>query len=182
MKKYRTQIPKTKPKKVKTKYPIQPMGAIDKFEFASKLGECRRALAEQRDSDERHTYTLANLHRYTFTDEQIAQIKVDAQVIKEHEAWVEYLMGWEEALDCLKKAVLDNKGWEFDGSFWFVADGRFERDRFKRAITSVDPIEHFAPQESTTDEGTWLLECKLKPLVYEWLDIPESGLEIIIHL
>lgn len=177
---YRT-AEKEKKKTVKLKYPLQPFDAVDKWHFASMLGDLRREIERHKSERDSLQYTLNNLFRSTWTKEEIADMRQELAIVEQriinaqqvhdkHEQYTEYLMSWEEALDTLKTAVERGKGIEKNGKTFFVAEGRFERKRFERAIASVAPIERYADIE-TADGEYWIMEVKLLPIVYNWLEI-----------
>lgn len=196
MKKYRT-AQKERKKKVRLKYPLQPLDAYDKHGFASLLGDARRAIADEKTRLDNYDYIFKNLFRFDYSDEEIAELKRNKreteQRIKEaqesidaHEAWVEFLMTWEEALDFLRKLV--DKGQAFVSERYsdtgqnervtvFLAEGRFEKDLLTRAIKSVAPVVNYEPYLRDV-EGYgefWFFEAILLDEINKWLDIENWG-------
>lgn len=190
--KYRTAEKPAKAKQPKRKYPLQPVDAADKFEVGSWLGDYRLWIAEIKDKTDRAQHLIANHWKYNWEEGELEQLKVDRDsmlaeierlngIIDRQQRHFDFLMAWEEALDCVKRGYEQGKLWHLEGDedISLIAEGKFEAERFNRAIQS-GLCTHWEALRELQGGEYWIIKCDLLPIVQEWLGrIPKAKSELI---
>lgn len=191
-KQYRTAKPASKTKPPKLKYPLQPVDAVDKFEVGSWLGDYRLWIDEIKDKTDRADYIINNHWKYQWEEGEFEALKADrdsmlaevarlTEALERQQTLFDFLMAWEEALDCVKRGYEQGKIWQIAGDdmISLIAEGKFEADRFNRAIQSGLCTE-FKPLRELQDGEYWVLKCDLSQVVQDWLGrIPNAQSELI---